>query len=122
MIKVKSNISIITIINITNKAFNYKLPNYRTNDDINAEKLYNELLKVVGVVNVHDIHIWCVSIGRPCISLHIFSDSPQKSLEQATLLCKKYGIYHTTIQVEDNTQIKRISYIKCTHYDDNDIH
>lgn len=91
-------------------------------EEINTEKLYNELVKVVGVVNVHDIHVWQVSIGRPCISLHILSDSPQKSLEQATLICKKYGITHTTIQVEDNTQIKRLSYIQCTHYEDNDIH
>ncbi|MCQ2821160.1 MAG: hypothetical protein MJ252_28200 [archaeon] len=68
------------------------------------------------------MHIWCVSIGRPCISLHILSDSPQKTLEQATIVCKKHGIFHSTIQVEDSTQIKRLSYIKCTHYDDNDIH
>ena len=52
----------------------------------------------------------------------MLSDSPQKSLEQATLVCKKYGIHHITIQVEDNTQIKRLSYIKCTHEGDNDIH
>ena len=90
--------------------------------DINAEKLYNELQKVIGVVNIHDIHIWCISIGRPSISLHILSNSPQKTLEQATLICQKYGIHHCTIQVEDNTQIKRLSYLKCTHVDDNDIH
>ena len=63
-----------------------------------------------------------ISIGRPSISLHMLSDSPQKSLEQATLVCKKYGIHHITIQVEDNTQIKRLSYIKCTLEGDNDIH
>ena len=90
--------------------------------DINAEKLYAELQKVIGVVNIHDIHIWCISIGRPSISLHILSNSPQKTLEQATLICQKYGIHHCTIQVEDNTQIKRLSYLKCTHVDDNDIH
>ena len=91
-------------------------------DNINAPRLYEDLQKVIGVVNVHDIHIWCISIGRPSISLHILSDSPQKSLEQATIVCKKYGIQHITIQVEDNTQIKRLSYIKCTHEGDNDIH
>ena len=63
-----------------------------------------------------------ISIGRASISLHMLSDSPQKSLEQATLVCKKYGIHHITIQVEDNTQIKRLSNIKCTHEGDNDIH
>lgn len=91
-------------------------------EDVNSVKLYDDLLKVPGVINVHDIHIWQISIGRPAISCHILSDSPQKSLEQATLVCKRYGIHHITVQVEDNTQIKRISYIKCDHQDDNDIH
>ena len=91
-------------------------------NDINAQKLYFELQKVIGVVNIHDIHLWCISIGRPSISLHILSDSPQKTLEQATLVCQKYGIHHCTIQVEDNTQIRRLSYMKCTHENDNEIH
>ena len=91
-------------------------------DNINAPRLYEDLQKVIGVVNVHDIHIWCISIGRPSISLHILSDSPQKSLEQATIVYKKYGIQHITIQVEDNTQIKGLSYIKCTHEGEYDIH
>ena len=90
--------------------------------DINTQKLYLELQKVIGVVNIHDIHLWCISIGRPSISLHILSDSPQKTLEQATLVCQKYGIHHCTIQVEDNTQIRRLSYMKCTHENDNEIH
>jgi zinc transporter 2 len=90
--------------------------------NIDIKRLYYELQKVVGVVNVHDIHIWNISIGRPSISLHILSDLPQKTLEQATLLCKKYGIHHCTIQVEDNTQIKRLSFIACDHEHENDIH
>lgn len=91
-------------------------------EEINMDGLYRDLNGVVGVVNVHDIHIWCISVGRPSISLHMLSNSPQKSLEQATVVCKKYGIKHITIQVEDNTQIKRLSYMPCTHVNDNDIH
>ena len=91
-------------------------------NDINTEKLYCELQKVIGVINIHDIHIWCISIGRPSISLHILSNSPQKTLEQATLVCQKFGIHHCSIQVEDNTQIKRLSYVHCNHQSDNDIH
>ena len=90
--------------------------------NIDIKSLYYDLQKVIGVVNVHDIHIWNISIGRPSISLHILSDLPQKTLEQATLLCKKYGIHHCTIQVEDNTQIKRLSFIACDHEHENDIH
>lgn len=46
--------------------------------DINTKNLYNDLKNVYGVINVHDVHLWSLSIGRPCISLHILSDYPQK--------------------------------------------
>ncbi len=94
-----------------------------TPSEVDIVKLTNDLkTKVVGVENVHDIHVWNISVGKPSISLHILSNLPQKSLEQATNLCKKYGIYHTTIQVEDNTQRRRPSFVHCTHGADNTIH
>ena len=90
--------------------------------DINIKSLYHELKEVNGAINVHDVHLWSISIGRPCISLHILSDYPQKSLEGATRVCKKYGINHCTIQVEDNTQRRRLSYEGCEQELDNNIH
>ena len=90
--------------------------------DINTKNLYDELNNIPGIINVHDIHLWSLSIGRPCISLHILSDTPQKSLEGATKVCKKYGINHSTIQVEDNRQGRRLSFKKCGHESDNNIH
>jgi len=90
--------------------------------EVNIESLTKELSQVIGVVNIHDVHVWCISVGKPSISLHVLSNTPQKTLEQATRLCKKYGIFHTTIQVEDNTQKRRPSFINCTHTYDNSIH
>ena len=90
--------------------------------DIKIQNLYNELTEVNGVINVHDIHLWCLSIGRPCITLHILSNYPQKSLEGATKVCKKYGINHCTIQVEDSNQERRMSFQKCQLEYDNNIH
>jgi cation diffusion facilitator family transporter len=93
-----------------------------TPSEVKIDVLTKELSQVVGVENIHDIHVWNISVGKPSISLHILSNSPQKSLEQATLVCKKHGIHHTTIQVEDNTQRRRPSFINCTHAYDNTIH
>lgn len=90
--------------------------------DINTQNLYNDLMSVNGVLNIHDIHLWSLSIGRPCISLHILSNDPQKSLEGATKVCKNYGITHCTIQVEDNREGRRLSFTKCDHHNDNNIH
>jgi len=90
--------------------------------EIDIKALTEELVKVVGVVDIHDVHIWCISVGKPSISLHILSRSPQKTLEQATIVCKKFGVYHITIQVEDFTQRRRPSFIQCNHTLDNAIH
>jgi len=90
--------------------------------EIDINSLTKEMSQCSGVINIHDIHVWCIRIGKPSISLHILSDTPQKTLEEATNICKKYGIHHTTIQVEDNTQRRRPSFINCTHQIDNTIH
>lgn len=90
--------------------------------DIKIKNLYNDLMEVNGVLNVHDIHLWSLSIGRPCISMHILSNIPQKSLEGATKVCKKYGITHCTIQVEDASARRRLSHTECDHVINNNIH
>ena len=90
--------------------------------DINTKSLFNELKEVNGVINIHDIHLWSLSIGRPYITIHILSNDPQKSLEGATKICKKYGISHCTIQVEDSNEGRRLSFEKCDLNQDNDIH
>jgi zinc transporter 2 len=68
----------------------------------NVEKLKQRLLKVEGVTDVHDLHVWSLSMGKVSMTCHLKSSSPQKSLIKAKeLMIKKYQITHTTIQVED---------------------
>jgi len=89
--------------------------------DVDIKSLRKEIETVVGVINIHDIHFWSLSFGRPCITMHIFSDMPQKSLEGATKICKKYGIKHITIQVEDKNEARRLSFLKCEMPDENNL-
>jgi zinc transporter 2 len=89
---------------------------------INLNELAKEIVQAEGVINVHDFHVWCISVGKPSITLHILSNNPQKTLEQVTKSCNKHGIYHTTIQVEDDSQKHRPSFMKCNHTYDNTIH
>ena len=113
-------IVIFTTIPVTQDCLNVLMEASPKEIDIKA--LTEELIKVVGVVDIHDIHLWCISVGKPSISLHVLSKSPQKTLEHSTLICKKFGIYHITIQVEDFTQRRRPSFIQCNHTVDNTIH
>ena len=83
--------------------------------DLDIESLYNDLSSIEGVISVHDIHLWNISIGRPSIALHIICESPKDTLKIATQTCKNYGIKHCTIQTETKES-------NCKHEEENDIH
>ena len=68
----------------------------------NVERLKERLLKVEGVIDVHDLHVWSLSMGKVSMTCHLKSTKPQTSLVKAKeLMIKKYQITHTTIQVEE---------------------
>ena len=83
--------------------------------DLDIESLYNDLSSINGVISVHDIHLWNISIGRPSIALHIICDNPKDILKIASQTCKNYGIKHCTIQAETEAY-------NCKHDEENDIH
>ena len=83
--------------------------------DLDIESLYNDLGSIKGVISVHDIHLWNISIGRPSIALHIICEDPKETLKMANQTCKNYGIKHCTIQTETKE-------CNCQHEEDNDIH
>ncbi len=113
-------IVIFTTIPVTTECLNVLME--ASPKEVNIKALTEELGEVVGVVDIHDVHLWSISMGKPSISLHISSNSPQKTLEAATIVCKKHKIYHITIQVEDWTQRRRASFIDCNHRIENAIH
>ena len=76
--------------------------------EFDVEKMEKDLLSVQGVIEVHDIHVWSLSVGKLAMSCHLISTEPQKSLVLASELVKnKYNITHTTIQVELNEENKK---------------
>ena len=83
--------------------------------DLDIESLYNDLSSIKGVISVHDIHLWNISIGRPSIALHIICENPRDTLKAANQICKNYGIKHCTIQTENKEN-------NCQHEEENDIH
>jgi cobalt-zinc-cadmium efflux system protein len=57
-----------------------------------------------GVVEVHDLHVWEVTSGMPAISAHMIvgrdDDCHQARWRAARLLADRFGVEHSTIQVE----------------------
>ena len=56
------------------------------------------------VVEVHDLHLWEVSSGFPSLSAHVLvrpeCDCQAHRRELAELLQTRFGIEHSTLQVE----------------------
>jgi cobalt-zinc-cadmium efflux system protein len=57
-----------------------------------------------GVTDVHDLHVWEISSGFPALSAHVLvgrdQDCHRIRRELEALLEERYGIDHTTLQVE----------------------
>jgi cobalt-zinc-cadmium efflux system protein len=57
-----------------------------------------------GVVETHDLHVWTVTDGFPALSAHVLvqpgADCHRIRLELEHLLHERFGIDHTTLQVE----------------------
>jgi cobalt-zinc-cadmium efflux system protein len=61
-----------------------------------------------GVVEVHDLHVWEVTSGMPAISAHMIVgrevDCHQARWRAARLLEERFGVEHSTLQVEHEAE------------------
>jgi cobalt-zinc-cadmium efflux system protein len=72
--------------------------------DLDPEEIGNLLAAQSHVVEVHDLHVWEVTSGFPAISAHVTvragCDTQAHRRELADLLRDRFGVAHTTLQVE----------------------
>ena len=72
-----------------------------TPKSVNPSMLYEDLMKIEGVKEVHDLHVWGLSSDKSAMSAHLKTTLPMTTLKSATeLLNNKYGIRDTTFQIE----------------------
>lgn len=57
-----------------------------------------------GVASVHDVHVWLITSGFPALSAHVLvrppADCHQVRRELEQLLCERFALDHTTLQVD----------------------
>jgi cobalt-zinc-cadmium efflux system protein len=72
--------------------------------DLDPEEIGNALAAEHHVVEVHDLHVWEVSSGFPALSAHVTvrsgCDTQAHRRQLAELLRERFGITHSTLQVE----------------------
>lgn len=74
-----------------------------TPENVDATQLEQDIWEQnkADIIDVHDLHIWALSVGKLSMTVHIKSRKPLKTLAAVTDLCRrKYHLFHTTIQVE----------------------
>lgn len=68
---------------------------------LNAEEFEAKIKKIPGVLGVHDLHIWSLNEEKPAMSCHVYTEGDSEViLKKVTKICRVYGIFHSTIQVE----------------------
>lgn len=78
---------------------------------INYRRVEEMILQHEGVCCLYDLHIWSIASGQEALSAHIvvageFAGQKQLLEDIIENLHVKFGIDHTTIQIEENHKIK----------------
>ncbi len=68
---------------------------------IDPSAIHKELNAILGVEETHDLHVWALSSGRLALCVHLITKNNDAVLSIANqMLQEKFGIIHTTIQLE----------------------
>ncbi len=88
-----------------------------TPSEIDYNKVLNCLLEINGVKEIHDLHIWDVGEKKFVATTHIVAED-ESVLKEATLVFRKFKIFHSTVQIENSTGKNEENFVNC----DNNIH
>jgi cobalt-zinc-cadmium efflux system protein len=71
---------------------------------LDPQAIGEALVEETAVVEVHDLHVWEVTTGMPAISAHMIvgrdADCHEARWRAARLLADRFGVEHSTLQVE----------------------
>jgi cobalt-zinc-cadmium efflux system protein len=68
--------------------------------------MVRDVLRVRGVLGIHDLHVWSLAKDLRTMSAHVLTDDVPMSAgnrihnEIRALLAERYGIAHSTLQLE----------------------
>jgi len=81
--------------------------------DFSLQELEAQISHIEGIQEIHDLHVWSISSNKLSMTAHIYGSNPSKILRQATLICKDFKIYHSTLQIEDSKEVSLYDGKKC---------
>jgi cobalt-zinc-cadmium efflux system protein len=77
-------------------------------EGVHTEDVGRALAAAPGIVEVHDLHVWEVTSGFPAIAAHVLvrpgDDCHGRRRELELLLRERFGIEHTTLQIDHENE------------------
>jgi zinc transporter 2 len=87
-----------------------------TPETIDSSEIEQDLRNLDSVIDLHDLHIWSISSGKVSLSVHLIGEDSQSILQKAQKLLKdKYGIFHSTVQIELDEEKGELSCLSNLH-------
>lgn len=79
-------------------------------EDISIEMITRTIKDIKGVIDIHDLHIWCITTDLLALSAHIVIEDQMvsesiKIIDEVKRRMNGFGIRHTTIQLESERNI-----------------
>ncbi|HET8949284.1 MAG TPA: cation diffusion facilitator family transporter [Solirubrobacteraceae bacterium] len=75
---------------------------------VRTEDVGRALVGAPGIVEVHDLHVWELTAGFPALAAHVLvrpgDDCHGRRRELEELLHDRFGIHHTTLQVDHEAE------------------
>ncbi|CAK8575896.1 unnamed protein product [Lathyrus sativus] len=76
----------------------------RTPSEINIIQLENGLRSIKGLQEIHDLHVWAITVGKLFLSCHVVAEPGISSIDLLDTIkqyCENtYQIQHVTVQIE----------------------
>ncbi|PON85129.1 Cation efflux protein [Trema orientale] len=76
----------------------------RTPSEIDISGLEKDLKSIKGVQDIHDLHVWALTVGKVVLSCHVIAEPAVNSsllIHKIRDYCERtYKIHHITIQIE----------------------
>lgn len=89
-------------------------------EGLDPEQIGFAMAGQAGVIEVHDLHVWEVTSGFPALSAHLLvvrdRDCHELRREVEKMLGERFGIEHTTLQVEpEASELLEIEAVRTVH-------
>ena len=81
--------------------------------NLDPRRIGETLVNQPGVIEVHDLHVWEITSGFPALSAHVLvaadSDCHAARRDMEALLHERFGLEHTTLQVDHSGGLLEIA-------------